>query len=334
MPAAQIGLGLAALGRPAYINLGHGEDVADPSVDAMERSGARRARRRLRGRRALVRRGALVRSRRGVPRVVAHTAAGWERGDLVVSSKWGYRYTAGWRVDAAEHEVKDLSAEHLRDPMARDAGAARRAPGRLPDPLGHARERRARRRRGARASSTSCAREGIRIGLTVTGAEQAATIDRALDVGGFDTVQATWNLHERSAEDALARAHEAGLQVLVKEGLANGRLAGHDAPATLTAAARARGTSEDAVALAAALARPWADVVLSGATTVASAREQPRGTRCSPGTTSSSAARRVGRGAGGVLGDARRAPLDSQMAYSSSASNQSNVRVTAFFQNL
>ena len=38
MSTAQIGLGLAALGRPAYINLGHGEDVADPSVDAMERS--------------------------------------------------------------------------------------------------------------------------------------------------------------------------------------------------------------------------------------------------------------------------------------------------------
>jgi aryl-alcohol dehydrogenase-like predicted oxidoreductase len=42
----------------------------------------------------------------------------------------------------------------------------------------------------------------------------------------------------------------------VKEALANGRLA-------------ARGAGQDAVALAAALARPWADVVLSGAATVA-----------------------------------------------------------------
>ena len=38
---------------------------------------------------------------------------------------------------------------------------------------------------------------------------------------------------------------------------------------TLAAIARERETSEDAVALAAALARPWADVVLSGAATVA-----------------------------------------------------------------
>ena len=37
------------------------------------------------------------------------------RDDVTVSSKWGYRYTGGWRVDASEHEVKDLSAEHLRE---------------------------------------------------------------------------------------------------------------------------------------------------------------------------------------------------------------------------
>ena len=109
---------------------------------------------------------------------------------------------------------------------------------------------------------------GIRIGLTVTGADQAATIERALATGGFDAVQATWNLHERAAEHALARAHEAGLQVYVKEALANGRLTERGADAALAAAARERGTTEDRIAIAAALARPWADVVLSGATTV------------------------------------------------------------------
>jgi hypothetical protein len=38
MPDAQIALGLAALGRPAYINITHGEDVADSSVEQMERT--------------------------------------------------------------------------------------------------------------------------------------------------------------------------------------------------------------------------------------------------------------------------------------------------------
>jgi len=33
-----VGLGLAALGRPGYINLGHGDDVADASLGGMERA--------------------------------------------------------------------------------------------------------------------------------------------------------------------------------------------------------------------------------------------------------------------------------------------------------
>ena len=82
----------------------------------------------------------------------------------------------------------------------------------------------------------------------MSGVSQAATIDEALATGLFDAVQATWNLHERAAGDALARASAAGLKVIVKEALANGRLA-----------------ARDEEALAAALAQPWASVVLSGA---------------------------------------------------------------------
>ena len=265
-PARRCGLGLAALGRPAYINLGHSDDVADPSVDAMERAahavldaayeeGVR-----------------WIDAARSYGRAEAFlaswlTSRGLGRDDLVVSSKWGYRYTAGWRVDAEEHEIKDLSAGHLRAQWQEtrellgewlrvyQIHSATLDSGVLDDAA-------------VRRELEALRGEGIRIGLTVTGAEQAATIERALDVGGFDTVQATWNLHERSAEDALARAHAAGLRVLVKEALANGRLAARGAPAALSAAARARGTSEDKVALVAALARPWADVVLSGAATV------------------------------------------------------------------
>ena len=60
----------------------------------------------------------------------------------------------------------------------------------------------------------------------------------------------------------------AGWAVLVKEAVANGRLtAAGGPPAALTALAAARGVTEDAIALAAALAQPWASVVLSGAVT-------------------------------------------------------------------
>ena len=97
-------------------------------------------------------------------------------------------------------------------------------------------------------------------------------MERALELGGFDAVQATWNLHERSVEPALAAAADAGLTVYVKEALANGRLAGRAPAAELTAAAGELGVTPDALALAAVLARPWADVVLSGAATVETLR--------------------------------------------------------------
>ncbi len=267
MPFAQIGLGLAALGRPAYINLGHGEDVADPSVETMERTAHEVLD-------AAYERG--VRwfdAARSYGRAEAFLASwlegsGVRPGEITVSSKWGYRYTAGWRVDAEEHEVKDLSVEHLRGQWRESREllgdwldlyqihSATLDSGVLDDPA-------------VRGELDALRDSGVRVGLTVTGEDQAGTIERALAVGGFDSVQATWNLHERAAETALGWAHEAGLQVLVKEALANGRLASRGAEPALADAARDRGASEDAVALAAALARPWADVVLSGASTAA-----------------------------------------------------------------
>ena len=107
----------------------------------------------------------------------------------------------------------------------------------------------------------------LAIGLTVTGPRQSATIDRALAIDVFDTVQATWNLFERSATQALERAHARGLGVMVKEALANGRLAATGGTQPLVDIARDYSVTPDALALAAAVDQPWADVVLSGAVT-------------------------------------------------------------------
>ena len=83
----------------------------------------------------------------------------------------------------------------------------------------------------------------------------------------FSAVQATWNVLEPSVGPALAEAHDARWTVIVKEALANGRLTRRGpAPAAL-------GERPDALALAAALAQPWADVVLSGASTVEQLQE-------------------------------------------------------------
>ena len=116
---------------------------------------------------------------------------------------------------------------------------------------------------------------GVKIGLTVTGPRQSDTIRHALDVrvdgvGLFQTVQATWNVLEPSAGAALADAKAAGWGVIVKEVLANGRLtARHAGPELreLCAFASSYGAALEELAVSAALAQPWADVVLSGAVT-------------------------------------------------------------------
>jgi aryl-alcohol dehydrogenase-like predicted oxidoreductase len=120
---------------------------------------------------------------------------------------------------------------------------------------------------------------GLRVGLTLSGASQADVLRRALEITRdgervFDAVQATWNLLERGAGLALEEAHAAGMRVIVKETLANGRLTERNADpafvsrlAVLREEAARLDTTVDALALAAVLARPWADAVLSGAAT-------------------------------------------------------------------
>src|SRR4029450_7249836 len=84
---------------------------------------------------------------------------------------------------------------------------------------------------------------GLVIGLALSGPREAATLGRSVgwETGGrrvFDSVQATWNLLERSAEPALREAHAAGMGVIVKEALANGRLTARNDAAAFAASRR------------------------------------------------------------------------------------------------
>jgi aryl-alcohol dehydrogenase-like predicted oxidoreductase len=108
---------------------------------------------------------------------------------------------------------------------------------------------------------------GLAVGLTATGSRQSETIEHALAIGVFDTVQATWNLFERSATRVLEQAHAAGVGVIIKEALANGRLTASGADGPVLELAREYGLAPDVLALAAVLDQPWVDVVLSGAAT-------------------------------------------------------------------
>ena len=249
-----IGLGLAALGRPGYITLGRDRDLgADRSVEALERRSHEVL---SAGYDAGIRYFDAARSYGFAEGFLAS----WLRQktltpkDVTVGSKWGYTYVGNWRVDATVHEVKDQSLATLRRQITDSRAllgdfldlyqihSATLESGVLED-------------RPVLAELNQLRSTGLRIGVSVSGPRQADVIRRALEVevdgvNPFQSVQATWNVMEPSAGPALMEAHDAGWGVIIKEALANGRLA-----------------ERDTQAIAAALANPWADVVLSGAVT-------------------------------------------------------------------
>ena len=184
-----------------------------------------------------------------------------------VGSKWGYTYVADWRADASVNEVKDLSPASLRRQLA-ESRELLGANLRLYQIHSATMESGVLEDRAVLDELARLRESGVSIGLTVTGPKQGETIDRALEVGGFDTVQATWNLLEQGAGAALAAAHAIGMGVIIKEPLANGRLTARGDVSELAGAASRVGTTPDALALAVVLAQPWADVVLSGAASV------------------------------------------------------------------
>ena len=233
---ARLGLGLAALGRPGYVTLNHASDLGgsyDPSameshahavLDAAFDAGIR-----------------YVDAARSYGRAEDFLAS-WlrkraiEPGEVSVASKWGYTYTAGWSTSAAQHEVKDHSLAAFRRQLAESVERLGRhlslyqihsvtaesktlEDDALIDAIARLRER------------------GMKAGLSVSGAGQDVAIRRSLEVRRdgvrvFDSVQATWNLLERGAESALKEAHGAGMKVVVKESLANGRLTGEEGSGT------------------------------------------------------------------------------------------------------
>jgi aryl-alcohol dehydrogenase-like predicted oxidoreductase len=255
-------VGLAALGRPAYINLGRVDELPqDRAVDELRQasfavldaaytSGVRWV--------------DVARSYGLAEQFLAEWLNDRGHADLTVSSKWGYAYVGDWRMDADVHEVKEHSLDRfstqwaesralLGDRIALYQVHSLTADSPLFDdePLLEA-----------------MAASGLRLGFSTSGPAQAEAVRRglALEVSGrrlFSAVQSTWNLLEPSAGEALAEAHAGGATVLVKETLANGRLAA-EAPAAVYEIAEQHGVGPDAVALAAVLAQPWADVVLAG----------------------------------------------------------------------
>jgi aryl-alcohol dehydrogenase-like predicted oxidoreductase len=275
---SRLGLGMAALGRPGYINLHHAEDLgADSSEVAMEHrahcvldaawnTGIRYfdvARSYGLGEKFL---GSWLRSR------------SISRSIVTVGSKWGYTYTADWKIRAQSHEIKNHTLSTLQKQWQESVSwlngyvdlyqihSATMESGVLDD-------------QSVLDELARLKSKGTHIGLSLSGPDQTATLRKAMAIiidGSrlFETVQATWNLLEPSAGPALSEAHASGIGVIVKEALANGRLTSRNPDPDfvpkleiLQREAARFDTSVDAIALASCLVQSFVDVVLSGAIT-------------------------------------------------------------------
>jgi aryl-alcohol dehydrogenase-like predicted oxidoreductase len=278
LAVSRLGLGMAALGRPGYINLNRAQDLGHNSSEAaMERrahcvldtawdSGIRyfdAARSYGRGEKFL---GSWLRSRR------------LSQSNVTVGSKWGYTYTADWKIQAPSHEIKSHTLSTLQSQWSESIWclngylslyqihSATIESGVLDD-------------QNVLDELARLKSKGTHIGLSLSGPHQAATLRKAMasiadGLPLFETVQATWNLLEPSAGSALAEAHGAGMGVIIKEALANGRLTSRNPDpalagklAILEREAARFNSSVDAIALASCLIQPFGDVVLSGAVT-------------------------------------------------------------------
>lgn len=272
---SRLGLGLAALGRPGYINLGHAHDLQSVDLTVMEKQAH------------LVldvayekgiRYFDAARSYGKAETFLANWLETKQPSDVVVGSKWGYTYTADWQVQADKHEVKEHSKENLEQQVAESTAL-------LGNYLNLYQIHSATLDSGVLENDevlsklSELKQTGLKIGLSLSGVKQAETLEKALRIEQngsrlFDTVQATYNLLETSAGKMLGAAHKEGMGIIIKEALANGRLTERNTSSDfadklfrLQRYAEHYSTTLDAFALAFVLQQPWADVVLSGATT-------------------------------------------------------------------
>lgn len=278
LQVSEIGLGLAALGRPGYINLGHQKDLEsayDSSIMAKRASEVLSEAYHL-GIRYLD----TARSYGKGEVFLADWFNSTKFSNLIIGSKWGYHYTADWKVDAKVHEVKEHTLPRLQQQWNESQSI-------LGEHLSIYHIHSATLESGVLENEAvldylrKIKSTGIIIGLSVSGIHQAETIKKSLEIRDlkgellFQSVQVTWNILEQSTTSVLEKAAKLGVGVIVKESLANGRLTDRNAEPEFKSTldqihnmAQQLHVSIDALAIAYVLHQPWVSTVLSGATTI------------------------------------------------------------------
>lgn len=224
-PHTRIGLGLAAIGRPEYINIRE-----HPDEDKAESSYRQRA-------------VDLLEFAYGQGVRDFDTAASYGKGeqflkewyddkrypDVRLSSKWGYTYKANWEIGyQGPHEVKEHSLGKLQEQWS---NAADLLPGLKTYQIHSATFESGVLKNKEVLEELNRIKKtaGIHIGVSVSGANQKDVISAAakIQVGGrdlFDSFQVTYNILDTSTHMVLRSLLAKGKAVIVKEALANGRL--------------------------------------------------------------------------------------------------------------
>lgn len=225
MIKTQIGLGLAALGRPDYINI-RTEAPVDKSFESFQSNTYQMLD---------------IAYKNGVRYFDTAPSYGfgeqflidWNKktqySDVVLSTKWGYTYVADWKIGfSGPHEIKEHSLDKLNEQWEKSQVL-------LPQ-LSYYQIHSATFESGVLTNKEVLNRlfelkkiQGIKIGLTTSGANQTEVIKAALAIEIdqkplFDSFQVTFNILEQSTFSVLEEILKKGKTVIVKEALANGRV--------------------------------------------------------------------------------------------------------------
>ena len=219
-----IGLGMAAIGRPHYINL---KDTTN-TVNSFDYSSFKEKAKKL----LTTAYNSGIRHFDTAPGygIAEEILAEWlnenESESLLLSTKWGYTYVADFDPDATIHEVKEHSLEKLNEQWAKSSQLFRN--------IGIYQIHSATLDSGVLENEAVIKRlfelkkdHHIEIGLSSTGDNQKEIILKALTIQNdnqdlFDSFQLTYNLFDQSILDIKEQLQSK--KIIVKEALANGRI--------------------------------------------------------------------------------------------------------------
>ena len=223
MEQKQFGFGTAAIGRPLYINL-RSTSPKDFDLDEFLKDGSQ-----------------MLETAYNSGIRYFDTAPGYGASEnlliewaqakndpsIEIATKWGYEYTANFDPQATSHEVKEHSLDMLQKQWAKskellpyittyqihsatfETGVLQNK--KILSELQHIKNE-----------------YGLKIGLTTSGENQMDLLTEALKNDLFDVFQITYNIFDQSLRRFLASNNIDDKRIIIKEGLANGRIFRND----------------------------------------------------------------------------------------------------------